>query len=297
MPLSVVCFGEILWDVLPHGTFLGGAPLNVAAHLARLGSRSHLVSRIGNDARGFAARQQVAELGVGAYSLQVDDTLPTGEARAAIDSAGSASYAFNTPAAWDAIAAEPAALQQLATADALVFGSLAQRSVVNRETLQQLLAKTSFRVFDVNLRQPHHDPAVVLALLRESDLVKVNEEECVIVGNWLGTDGAPDSLLRAIRALRDPVRGAHAIQLCITRGAQGSLLWADGSWHEQSAVPVKVVDTVGAGDSFLAMLLARRLRGAAATAALAAAANLAAYVASRPGAVPPYNALQFPAGA
>jgi fructokinase len=291
-PLSVVCFGEILWDVLPRGTFLGGAPLNVAAHLARLGLNAGLVSRVGPDERGLVAMSRVRELGVDGRNLQQDYALPTGEARAVLAADGSASYEFETPASWDAIEFDDEVRNAAQAADALVFGSLAQRDARSREALQQCLALADYRVFDVNLRQPHHDARVVVESLREADLVKLNEEECAIVGAWLGTSDDPDALRIAIERLRT-VRRTHPLQLCITRGGDGALLWADGRWHSQPAVPVKVVDTVGAGDSFLAMLLAQRLRGVAPALALQRAAALGSFVASRAGAVPDYEPRQL----
>jgi fructokinase len=290
-PLSVVCFGEILWDVLPRGTFLGGAPLNVAAHLTRLGLNAGLVSRVGPDERGLAAMALVRKLGVDS-SLQQDYALPTGEARAVLAADGSASYEFETPASWDAIEFDDEVRNAVQSADALVFGSLAQRDARSREALRQCLALADYRVFDVNLRQPHHDARVVLESLREADFVKLNEEECIIVGAWLGTSGDPDALRIAIERLRAGHR-TYPLQLCITRGGDGALLWADGRWHSQPAVPVKVVDTVGAGDSFLAMLLAQRLRGVAPALALQRAAALGSFVASRAGAVPDYDPRQL----
>lgn len=285
------CFGEILWDVLPRGIFMGGAPLNVAAHLARLGCHAELISRLGQDTRGRDAQSRIKHLGVGTRMLQQDLALPTGEARAVLAPDGSASYEFETPAAWDAIEFDAAVRQALPSAQALVFGSLAQRDRRSREALWQCLELTAYHVFDVNLRQPYHDPDVVLASLRVADFVKLNEEECVIVARWLGTSAEPDALRAAIDLLRDS-RREHPLQLCITLGGEGALLWAERQWHRQPAVQVAVVDTVGAGDSFLAMLLAQRLRGVEPPLALERAAALGGFVASRDGAVPDYDPRQ-----
>lgn len=287
----VACFGEVLWDVLPRGTFLGGAPLNVAAHLSRLGCRAELLSRLGADYPGLEALARIRDLGVGTQLLQQDFALPTGEARAVLAADGSASYEFETPAAWDVIEFDTAAAPLLASADALVFGTLAQRDSRSRESLWQCLALSKYRVFDVNLRQPHHDAEVTLASLREADFVKLNEEECVIVGRWLGTSADPEELRIAIERLRAS-RAALPLQLCITRGGDGALLWAEGSWHSRPARRVTVVDTVGAGDSFLAMLLSQRLRGVEPSLALERAAALGGFVASRAGAVPDYDPRQ-----
>jgi fructokinase len=284
----VACFGEILWDVLPHGTFLGGAPLNVAAHLARLGCRTELISRLGPDTRGLDAYARVRDLRVGMRLLQQDFALPTGEARAVLAADGSASYEFETPAAWDAIEFRDELRQQLPAARALVFGTLAQRDARSREALRQCIGLADFRVFDVNLRLPHHDAGITRASLRDADFVKLNEEECAIVGKWLDTSAEPDALRARIEQLR-VARAAHPLQLCITRGSEGALLWADGQWHSQPAFPVTVVDTVGAGDAFLAVLLAQRLRGIEPSLALKRAAALGGFVASRAGAVPDYD--------
>jgi fructokinase len=287
----VACFGEILWDVLPGGTFLGGAPLNVAAHLSRLGCRTELISRLGPDVRGLDAFARVRDLGVGMRMLQQDFSLPTGEARAVLAADGSASYEFESPAAWDAIEFDDVVAQALPSVGVLVYGTLAQRDARSRAALARCLALVDYHVFDVNLRLPHHDAQVTLASLREADLVKLNEEEGGIVGAWLGTSGEPEALRIAIERLR-ATRAAHPLQLCITRGGDGALLWAEGQWHTTAAVPVEVVDTVGAGDSFLAMLLAQRLRGVEPPLALQRAAALGGYVASRAGAVLDYDPRQ-----
>lgn len=287
----VACFGEILWDVLPRGTFMGGAPLNVAAHLARLGCRAEILSRLGPDYPGLEALVRIRDLGVGTRLLQQDFGFPTGEARAVLAADGSASYEFETPAAWDAIQFDTTAEQLLVAADALVFGSLAQRDARSRAALWQCLPLAKYRVFDVNLRQPHHDADITLASLREADFVKLNEEECVIVGRWLGTSAEPDELRGAIERLR-AARTSQPLQLCITRGGDGALLWAEGRWHSAAAQRVTVVDTVGAGDSFLAMLLSQRLRGVAPPLALERASLLGGFVASRAGAVPDYDPRQ-----
>ena len=291
--VTVVCFGEILWDVLPGGAFLGGAPLNVAAHLSQLGVASAVISRVGADPRGTTARAQAHSFGVDLRGWQTDAVLPTGEARARLDASGSARYEFETPAAWDAIEAGGVERSLVEGAAALVFGSLAQRDPRSRAALASLLDRAALRVFDVNLRQPHHDAAITLASLRQADLVKLNEDECAIVGGWLGTSAEPPALLAALKALRDPHRQAVPLELCITLGERGALYWAAGTWHSQPAVPTTVVDTIGAGDSFLAMLLARRFAGDAPRDALARAARLASLVASRPGAVPSYDARQI----
>jgi fructokinase len=281
---SVVCVGETLWDVLPGGRFIGGAPFNVAAHLAKLGLRAWLITRLGSDALGREAASAAATHGVDVSALQFDDALPTGEARAVLDSSGSASYSFLSPAAWDALVASPLALAAARESDALVFGTLGQRASVSAASIMSLARVARFRVFDPNLRAPHIDRELTLRSLALAHLVKLNEGECAIFGEWLGCASAPDALQRALQ------RGFGVSSLCITRGPAGALWYREGRWLEQAAFPCAVVDTVGAGDSFLAMLLGEWLQGAEPAVALRRAARLASLVASRPGAVPDYDA-------
>ena len=284
---SVVCVGETLWDFLPSGRFMGGAPFNVAAHLAKLGLHTTLISRLGDDELGKEAADRMMLAGLDLSALQFDATHPTGEARALLDDSGSATYAFLSPAAWDAIEASPAALASVQLADALVFGTLAQRAPLSSAAVLHLAAAARYRIFDPNLRAPHIDRALTLGSLSLAQMVKLNEVECALFGEWLNCGADPAALLHSMQ------REFGVGSLCITRGSAGALLFHNGSWYEQVAFPCAVVDTVGAGDSFLAMLIAELLRGSRPDVALRRAARLAAYVASQPGAVPDYDPVAF----
>jgi fructokinase len=284
---TVFCAGETLWDVLPRGEFIGGAPFNVASHCARLGARALLLTRLGKDERGRRALDQAKANGIDLSLLQIDPRLPTGVARAVLDAAGSASYEFPRPAAWDALTATPAALAAAAAADAFVFGTLGQRDPRSREAIGQLARAARWRVFDPNLRAPHIERGVCEAGLREAGLVKLNEEECVVFAEWFGGAATPEALWQTL-AQRFGVQA-----LCITLGAAGSRLQWRGAWYAQGSVSTTVADTVGAGDAFLAMLVCELLGGSDAPTSLARAARLASYVASQPGAVPAYAAAQF----
>lgn len=284
---TVLCLGETLWDILPHGEFLGGAPLNVAAHLTRLGVRAVLVSRVGADPRGRAALAEMRALGLDTARVQIDPWLPTGEARAALDASGSASYVFLQPAAWDRIEPDAATLQAAHAATAVVFGTLAQRTPGAATVVRRILDDAAWRVLDVNLRPPHAEREVVLASLARADFVKLNENELVVLADWLSVRHEPEALQAALADRYE------TSSLCITRGAAGAVLWHEGRWVEQPAHPTEVADTVGAGDSFLAMLLAELLAGSSAELAMRRAAQLAAFVASQRGAVPRYDPEQF----
>jgi fructokinase len=283
----ILCAGETLWDVLPGGEFIGGAPFNVASHAASLGAQALMVTRLGADERGQRALELARANGIDVSLVQVDATLPTGEARALLDASGSARYEFLNPAAWDALVATPAALAAAAGADALIFGTLGQRDERSRAAIRSLAAVARWRVFDPNLRSPHVLRGLCEAGLQDAGLVKLNEEECCVLAKWFGGGDSPEELWQTLSARF----GIGA--LCVTLGAKGSRLYWQGQWHAQAAIPTQVADTVGAGDSFLAMLVCELLAGHEAPLALSRAARLASFVASQSGAVPGYDADQF----
>ena len=284
---TILCAGEILWDVLPGGEFIGGAPLNVAGHAARIGAHAMLAARLGKDQRGRRALEIARGLGVDLSLLQIDPLLPTGEARAVLDASGSAHYEFLNPAAWDALAITPALLGAAAGADAFIYGTLGQRDARARATITELAAAARWRVFDPNLRAPHIERALCEAALQDAGLVKINEDECRQFAAWFGGAATPEALWITL------AQRFHIGALCVTLGSEGSCLHWQGQWYTQPAVPTAVADTVGAGDAFLAMLVCELLRGSAAPLALQRAAALASYVASQAGAVPSYEAARF----
>jgi fructokinase len=285
--VAVVSIGETLGEILPTGEHIGGAPFNVAAHLARLGMRSRLISRIGNDERGETARRCAVRHGVDVSLLQVDPLLPTGVAQVQLDADGEARYKFLTPAAWDAMEATPEAMDAVTKAAVVVYGTLAQRDERSRSAIRELIAAARYRVYDPNLREPHVDRDIALTSLQQADFVKLNEEECDRFGHWIGCGAEPESLHVALR------QDFGVRMLCITLGARGALLFHGGHRYEQAIVPSTVVDTVGAGDAFLAMLCAELLGNLVPDIALLRAARLASYVVSRPGAVPRYEPEPF----
>lgn len=286
-PATVVSIGETLWDLLPTGEFIGGAPFNVAAHVARLGARSLLVSRIGDDKRGQEAMRAAVRFGIDTSLIQTDPVYPTGVAQATLDLDGSARYLFPEPAAWDAMEAPTDALTKTAQADAVIYGALSQRNAAARLAVRRLIEAGRFRVFDPNLRAPYIDRDIVMWSLARANLAKFSDEECQTISSWLGCGPDPEALRRAV------MRHARLDALCITRGAQGALLYYRGQWHEQPAVPAKVADTVGAGDAFLAMLVVGLLQGESPQVALLCASRLAAFVVSCSGAVPAYEPQAF----
>ncbi|MDX1531777.1 MAG: carbohydrate kinase [Rhodothermales bacterium] len=280
---AVLCVGEVLWDSMPAGLFLGGAPFNVACHLSRLGQPVTFVSRVGEDVLGAEAVRRVRLVGIDSGTVQVDPALPTGFVKVEVDAEGIPEYEIVRPAAWDAIALDPDLHDAAAAARAVVFGSLAQRHATSRRTVQELASIGGASVFDVNLRPPFVEPALVRASLEAADFVKLNEDELQEMARWFALPASPEA---AVRALADAF-GCRLV--CVTRGGAGAALWHEGRWREHPGYPVTVADTVGAGDAFLAALLASVLEGSSDEVALDRACRLGAFVASRPGATPDYE--------
>lgn len=285
MPDEILCVGEILWDALPDGLFLGGAPFNVARHLHTLGEDVAFVSRVGQDTLGQEAMRRLQAHGLDAAWVQVDEALPTGFVRVALDRhTGEPDYEIVEPAAWDAIALADGVQQRMATADALVFGSLAQRATPSRQTIHRLCsAGDAMRVFDINLRPPYISRDVVEHSLNAADVVKLNTDELHHLRHWFDLPAARAD------ALRDIASTFGCTSVCITGGNEGAWLWRKGTCVHHPGYDVNVADTVGAGDAFLSALLTGLLAGRGGKPLLALANRLGAYVASHAGAHPAYQ--------
>jgi len=277
---EILCVGELLWDALPAGLFLGGAPFNVACHLRAAGAAVTMVTRVGTDQLGDEARRRVARFGVSADLVQVDPSLPTGFVRVSVADDGNAAYDILEPAAWDNLETTPTLLHRPAAAQAIVFGTLAQRRAGTRDTLRRILDTRALKVLDVNLRPPYDDREIIRDSLRRADVVKLNEEEMRRLASWLDLRG---DLQRAAVTLAETFR---CYTVCITRGPHGAMLLRDGRWSEHPGFDVEVRDTVGSGDAFLAVLLAGLLKGMDDDALLHDANLIGAYVATQHGAVP-----------
>jgi len=253
----IAAIGELLWDLLPDGLRLGGAPANFAASMAKIAAGSSstifLVSRVGDDALGRQAREQMAAHGVAVDPISTDPRLPTGTVAVTLDSVEGPSYSIHRPAAWDAIPSTPE-LSALATGlDAVCFGTLAQRAAVTRETLRGFVEATGadcVRVFDVNLRPPYWTPEALRWGCERATIVKMNQEEVPLLAEVLA---AP---LRAPAELADFLLGKFPVKMvAVTRAANGSLLTTRTGVHHHPGIAIDVVDPVGAGDAFTAALV------------------------------------------
>lgn len=281
---DILCVGEVLWDALPDGLFLGGALFNVAGHLHALHEPSTLVSRVGNDVLGDEVRRRMRTRGMPTDLLQVDSDHPTGIARVSLNEDGTPTYEIPEPAAWDAIAWTDALAERARSARAVVIGSLAQRNETSYRTIQTLCHTTDgLVVYDVNLRPPHTGRALVEPSLHLADVVKLNDAELQQVRDWFDLPNGTRPSLESL-ADRFSLRAC-----CVTHGAEGASLWNDGTWSTHPGDEVEVLDTVGAGDAFLAAFLSGFLAGRSGESLLPLANRLGAFVASRSGALPAYD--------
>ncbi|ACB76552.1 PfkB family carbohydrate kinase [Opitutus terrae] len=284
---AVVCFGEVLWDCLPRGLFLGGAPINAAYHLSRQGLRALPVTTVGNDFLGEEARRRIAAWGLDVTFVGVDRQRPTGTVSAVLDAAGQAHYEIARHVAWDRIEASGRLRRVSPAPAAIVHGTLALREPPNRLALATLWRTwpDAWRVVDLNFRSPFDTAALSAFALRHAQFVKLNDEELVRLTPGRGHD--PAALARRARAFAEH----HEIpRVCVTAGSRGAGLWWEGAWFWEDARPVQVRDTVGAGDAFLGGFLGAWLgRGASPERALATAARVGEFVAGCDGATPDYR--------
>lgn len=280
---AVVGLGEALWDCFGPSRRPGGAPANVAFHAGQFGFRGVLCSRVGQDADGEDLLRILAERGVDTCCVQQDPQHPTGRVTVEATASDDPRYVIHPDAAWDYMEDSDAWREQLRSASAVCFGTLAQRSPVSRRTIARCLDGVSdgLLVYDVNLRPPWFDLRWVEASLQRSQVVKLNEREILTVGAWL--DKGLDSPARVAEAL---LNGYDLHVVCVTRGAHGCLIRSRSEVVDTPGSPVDVVDPVGAGDAFTAALIVGLLRGWPLASIASLADQTGAMVAGRAGAMP-----------
>ena len=289
-PHLILGIGELLWDILPEGARLGGAPSNFTVMAGRLGNHAAILSRIGRDDLGRQAIDRLNPMPIDTSCLEVDLVHETGQVTVDFIE-GQPHYTIHHPSAWDFLELSDEWVRLAERADAICFGSLAQRSRVSRQTIQTLAAQTSaacIRVFDVNLRPPFYSGEVIQESLELATVLKLSDEELPQVLNLLGLPADDEPEKERLRLGADRLLGEFPTleMVAVTRGAQGSLLVRREAWSEHPGFPVKVVDRIGAGDAFTAALTHYMLRGADLATLNEAGNRWGSWVASQSGAMP-----------
>lgn len=281
---QILCIGEVLWDRLPSGAKPGGAPMNVALHLNAIGQNVSIASRIGNDESGRELVTFLEKSGLSTEFIQIDEHLPTSEVLVHLDENNNATYEICEPVAWDNLELTNSLITKAHEAGLLIYGSLASRNPMSRRTIMQLLENDAIKLIDVNFRKPYDTKEVVEKLLEKTDIVKLNDEELVAFAQWYNKHRHDEQSLVKWFAQQYNLK-----MVCVTKGDKGALLFCEGEFYEHTGFKVDAVDTVGAGDAFLAGLIASLLEKKSPAEALAFACATGAFVATKTGATPKYD--------
>ncbi len=285
----VLAIGEVLWDIIRGEEHIGGAPLNLAAHLSRLGCQACILTRIGTDARGQAALEEMKRLGVDTSLVQFDSRRPTGWAMVELTGDGLPTFSFPDDPAYNFIEADDPMLGRLADArfDAICFGTLQQKGEQTRQSLMRVLRSVpaTHVLYDVNIRLDFYPQDILRQSFAFSTVVKLNADEARLVAQRLYGVMLPEGELASRLSADFPVR-----VVCVTKGAEGCTVYAAGSSRSYACEPTDVIDTVGSGDAFSAAFLEHYCRTGDSFVGAQRGNLLGAYVASRPGAVPEYAA-------
>ena len=274
---SIVCFGEVLWDMLPMGKTVGGAPFNVAYHAKNLGMNAHLISAVGNDDLGKSLLQFLQQNGIRTDLIHTNYTFDTSTVQVKLDEKGSASYEIVEPVAWDFLFIDKKREAIVKSADYLLLGSLIARSEKNFNLLHHLMRKANKVVFDVNLRPPFYSQSLIEVLLHEADVVKLNDEELNIIASWYDSKSTIEVQMERVK------KKFNIETLIMTQGKYGAYCMHNEELFTQKSFVVKVKDTVGSGDSFLAAFLYKMSEGKGWQECLEFACAMGALVATKSG--------------
>lgn len=278
---TIVGIGELLWDMLPQGKQLGGAPANFAYHVCRLGGNGWAVSAIGRDPLGEELTRQLSGKKLGKLIAEV--SAPTGTVGVTLDERGVPSYDITKNVAWDEIPYTDRLDDLAAQTKAVCFGTLAQRSARSRETISRFISRLSpdaLKVFDINLRQDYYSKELIDDSLQVSDILKINDEELETVSALFGLCG------NAVERCRAIIRRWNLQLVILTKGGEGSDVVTLSGVHSIVPEPIVIADTVGAGDSFTAAFVTAYLGGASIEEAHCLAGKVSSWVCTRPGAMP-----------
>ncbi|MBP4139014.1 carbohydrate kinase family protein [Flavobacterium geliluteum] len=279
--VKAVAYGEVLWDVFEDKRMIGGAPLNVALRMKTLGCEAAMISCVGKDEDGQAIINYIENAGLETTGIMQSEDFPTGLVNVVLNEKGSATYEIKYPAAWDKILLNDFARKTVENANVLLFGSLVCRDKVSRSSLDELLQKDIYKVFDVNLRKPHYSYEMLEKLMLSADFIKFNDDELLEISAFMKSPFS--SLEENIYFIAE---NTQTTAVCVTRGSHGALLLWKGQLYENEGYTIKVADTVGAGDSFLAALITSLLTGKEPQSAIDFACAIGALVAQSVGANP-----------
>ena len=280
---SVICFGETLWDFLPGGKQPGGAPMNVAYHLGKLGVNVAVVSRVGNDELGKELLAVMTEKQIETANVQIDKTLATSTVVARLQDNHEMKYEIVENVAWDNIEYNNAISDLVTNADYFVFGTLAARSAATKATLFKLMEPAKTKVLDINLRAPHYNRELIETLLAKADIVKLNEAELKLISQWFLTCEDEEKTLDLLQKKFD------INTIIVTKGAEGALLKVRETLYRHDGFQVKIADTVGSGDSFLAGVIFQLIDQVPNDEILDFANKLGAFITTKKGACPKYH--------
>ena len=271
--------GEGLWDWLPSGAKPGGAPMNVALHLNAIGMDATIACSIGNDDEGNKLKDFLNSSGLDTSYIQTEDFLPTSEVLVQLYENNNATYEICEPVAWDNIRLTNELMDKAKRSGLLIYGTLASRNPISRESIMFLLDYSGVKLIDVNFRKPYDSQKVVEGLLMKADIVKMNDDELVVFANWYNKHKYDEKSLIKWFASQYNIK-----MVCITKGEDGAILYCEGEFYEHPGFKVDAVDTVGAGDAFLAGLISSLINDKTPDEALAFACATGAFVATKTGA-------------
>lgn len=283
LPL-VIGLGELLWDCFGDERRPGGAPANVAFQANQLGCQGTVVSRVGQDALGTELLDFLKQQHLSAEYVQIDQAFPTGTVTVEFTDANDPQYTIHEQVAWDHLEFNEPLAALMKQTRAVCFGTLAQREETSRESIHNCLAVTSpdcLVVYDINLRQHYYDQSWIERSLSAAKIVKLNQEEVDILSGLLNVR------LGDLKQFADYLQKTYGVEaVCITRGAEGCLIFTCDQQYDIPGTPVEVADAVGAGDAFTAALISRRLLGWPWEQAALFANRVGGLVASHSGAMP-----------
>jgi fructokinase len=282
---KILCVGEILWDLLPDGPKAGGAPMNVALHLNKLGLNVRFAGRTGDDPLGRNLKDYLEQQGLDTELLQVDNDLPTSTVRVHLGTDhNDVRFEIVDNVAWDRIMLNGELEDAAKNADVIIYGTLASRHSTTRKTLLDLLKRNDcLKLLDINLREPFYAKEIVEELIGSASIIKMNSDEIRVISGWYNKNLGEKELVQWVS------EKYNCEIICLTRGADGALIYGNGQFFEHPGFKVNVKDTVGSGDAFLAGFIFKYLSGASFDISLEFACATGALVATMAGATPDYN--------